>query len=413
MQTWEGELRCFHTDPVNIKSRFIRTRVWSVKHDAGSRFDKVTFQYFRYERETTRSTQVTFNYFHLVITSQELDVERTGDIEFLSNLTADLLDAAGSCKVYLLCREHQCSITGVNTRKFYVFRDSIFYHLTVLCHSVELNFFCILEELWNNYRIFFRYFGSHFQEVFQFFIIIANIHCRTRKNVRRTNQHRITYFFHKAFHIFETGQLLPSRLVDTQLVKHCRELVTVFGTVDRDRRSTQYRNRLTIKFHSQVVRNLSAYRHNHTARLFEIDHIEHTFERKFVEVQAVAHIIVSRNRFRVVVNHDRLVSQFAGSLNRIHRTPVKFNRATDTVSTRAQHDYWFFILIIVHIITFHCIRHIQIVSQFRMFGSNRIDAFYCRKNPHSFTMSTYSQVFFLHVSSRVQYETCNLEVREA
>ena len=41
----------------------------------------------------------------------------TGDIEFLSNLTADLLDAAGSCKVYLRCREHQCSITGVNTRK--------------------------------------------------------------------------------------------------------------------------------------------------------------------------------------------------------------------------------------------------------------------------------------------------------
>ena len=36
--------------------------------------------------------------------------------------------------------------------------------------------------------------------------------------------------------------------VDTQLVKHSRELVTVFGTVDRNRRSTQYRNRLAIKF---------------------------------------------------------------------------------------------------------------------------------------------------------------------
>jgi len=33
--------------------------------------------------------------------------------------------------------------------------------------------------------------------------------------------------------------------------------------------------------------------------------------REFVEVQTVAHIVVSRNRFGVVVDHDRLVTQFA------------------------------------------------------------------------------------------------------
>ena len=89
----------------------------------------------------------------------------------------------------------------------------------------------------------------------------------------------------------------------------------------------------------QVVRDLSAYRDDHTTRLFEVDYIKYTFERKFVEVETVAHIIVSRNRFRVVVNHDRLVTQFAGSLNCIHRAPVKFYRATDTVSTRPQYNY--------------------------------------------------------------------------
>ena len=34
--------------------------------------------------------------------------------------------------------------------------------------------------------------------------------------------------------------------------------------------------------------------------MFEIDYVKYTFERKFVEVETVAHIIVSRNRFRVV-----------------------------------------------------------------------------------------------------------------
>ena len=220
-----------------------------------------------------------------------------------------------------------------------MFRNCVFHHFTILGNSIKFNFFCIFKELRNNYRVFFRNFGSHLQEVFQFFVIVANIHSSSRKNVRRTNQYRIAYFFYESFHLFETGKFHPCRLVDTQLVKHSRELVTVFSTVDRDRRSTQYRNRLAVKFHSQVVRNLSTYRDNHTARLFQIDYVEYTFERKLVEVQTVAHIIVSRNRFRVVVNHDRLVTQFAGSLNCIHRAPVKFYRATDTVSTRTQYDY--------------------------------------------------------------------------
>ena len=40
----------------------------------------------------------------------------------------------------------------------------------------KTGFFCIFKELRNNYRVFFRNFGSHLQEVFQFFVIVANIH---------------------------------------------------------------------------------------------------------------------------------------------------------------------------------------------------------------------------------------------
>ena len=242
VKTGERELRSFHTDPIDVERSLVRLAVRSIQHDAGSCFDKVTFQHLRYEREATGSTQVTFNYLHLVVAGKELDVERTGDIQFFSNLTADLLDAAGSCKVNLLCWEYQCSVTGVYTGKFYVLGNSVFNHFTVLSYRVELNFLCIFEELRNNYRIFFRYFGSHLQEVFQFFVIVANVHSRTREYVRRTNQYRITYFFYKSLHFFKAGQFHPSRLVDAKLVEHCRELVTVFGTVDGNRRSTQYRN---------------------------------------------------------------------------------------------------------------------------------------------------------------------------
>ena len=65
----------------------------------------------------------------------------------------------------------------MNTGKLYVFGDCVFYHFTILRNGIKFNLFRIFKELGNNNRIFFRNFGSHLQEVLQFFIVIANIHC--------------------------------------------------------------------------------------------------------------------------------------------------------------------------------------------------------------------------------------------
>ena len=128
------------------------------------------------------------------------------------------------------------------TGKLYVLGDGVFYHFTVLGNSVELNLLGVLQELGYHHRIFLRYLSSHLQEVFQFFFIVAYVHRSTGEHVRRTHQYRIAHLLYKAFHIFQAGEFLPSRLVDAQLVEHGRELVTVFGTVDGDGGSTQHGN---------------------------------------------------------------------------------------------------------------------------------------------------------------------------
>ena len=53
VQTGERELRSFHTNPVDIECRLVRTSIRSIQHDAGSSFNKVTLQHLRHERETT------------------------------------------------------------------------------------------------------------------------------------------------------------------------------------------------------------------------------------------------------------------------------------------------------------------------------------------------------------------------
>ena len=147
MQTGEGELAGLHTNPVDIVSRLVGLGVRSVKHNLCSSLDEVALQHLADEGERTGSAEVALDNLHLVITRQELNVERSGDVQFLSNLTADLLDAASCCEVDLLGREHQRGVARVYTGKLNVLGDGIFYNLTVLCHGVKLDFLGILQEL--------------------------------------------------------------------------------------------------------------------------------------------------------------------------------------------------------------------------------------------------------------------------
>ena len=171
---------------------------------------------------------------HLVVACQELDIERTGNIEFLRNLAADFLDAACRCKVNLLCRNTsvaspECTPANSTCSEMAYSTTSPFW--ATASNSIS---FGVLQELGYHHRYSFRYLSSHLQEVFQFFFIVAYIHRSTGEYVRRTHQYRIAHLLYKAFHIFQAGEFLPSRLVDAQLVEHGRELVTVFGTVDGD-----------------------------------------------------------------------------------------------------------------------------------------------------------------------------------
>ena len=74
------------------------------------------------------------------------------------------------------------------------------------------------------------------------------------------------------------AMIFSSGLVNAELVEHGRELIAVLCTVDIDRRRTQHGHSLTIKLHCEVVRNLTTHRDNHTTRLLEIDHVEHSLQ---------------------------------------------------------------------------------------------------------------------------------------
>ena len=342
-----------------------------------------------------------------------MDIERTADIQLFSDLAADLLDSASRLEVDLLGREYERCVARMDTCKLDVLRNCVLDNLTVLRHSVELDLLGILQELRNHNGILLRNLGSSSQESFELLLIVADVHRCTRKHVRRTHQNGVANLIDKLVDILHIRQFLPRGLVDTELIEHTRKLVAVLGAVDRQRRGAQHGNILMVELHCQVVGDLTTHRNDHTARGFEIHHVHYALERQLVEVQTVAHIVVGRNGFGVVIDHNRLVAQLASRLDCIDRAPVELNRRADAVGTRAQHHNRLLVLEERNVVILTVVGHIEIVGQLGVLRSNRIDTLDGGQYVSLLTQCAYGQHLLVHILAALAYETCNLEVRES
>ena len=71
---------------------------------------------------------------------------------------------------------------------------------------------------------------------------------------------------------------------------------------------------------------------------FSVDDVHNTLESKLIKVETVAHVIVGRHRFRVVIDHNRPISLLTNGVKCLHTTPVELHGTTYSVSSRAQND---------------------------------------------------------------------------
>ena len=120
----------------------------------------------------------------------------------------------------------------MNARILNVFADAVLNDFAILSHCVKLYLVGFLHELRNHNGIFLAYLACEREETLQLLVIVANIHRRARKHIRRTHQNRESNPIYKRLHVVHTCERAPFGLVDAELIEHCRELVAVFGAVD-------------------------------------------------------------------------------------------------------------------------------------------------------------------------------------
>ena len=95
---------------------------------------------------------------------------------------------------------------------------------------------------------------------------------------------------------------------------------------------------LFVQIHGEVVGYLTTGGDDDTMRLFQVNDVQYALKRQLVKVQAVAHIIVRRDRFRIIVDHDGTPTFLADGVQRLYATPVELDTRSNAIGARAQHD---------------------------------------------------------------------------
>ena len=102
----------------------------------------------------------------------------------------------------------------MHSGKLNMLRNSIGYDFTFVGNCVNFNFLGILDKLRNYYRVLFRNFCSQGKEKIKFLPVGNHVHGCTRQHIRRTDQHRKTYYIHKIINLLYLHQFFPARLIN-------------------------------------------------------------------------------------------------------------------------------------------------------------------------------------------------------
>jgi hypothetical protein len=187
-----------------------------------------------------------------------------------------------------------------------VLSNRIVENVAFVCNSIELDLFCVDNELGHNNWFVCCNFGSKVQKVSELTFVRRNTHRCTREDETWSDKHGVANIFGKGNCIVLGSQQGPRRLLDSQGVQHARELTPILSTFDITSIRAQNIHARLGEVASKVVRNLSANRNDKTGRCLAFVNVQNAFETQLFKIQLVTLVIVRTHSFWVVVDNDAL-----------------------------------------------------------------------------------------------------------
>jgi hypothetical protein len=131
-------------------------------------------------------------------------------------------------------------------------------------------------------------------------------------------------------------------LEQTELVDERGEPLAVLRQIDRVGRGAEDRDACVLERLREVERGLPAelddHAHEGAVPLLDVEDLEHVLRGQRLEVQAVGGVIVGRHRFRVAVDHDRLIARIRERETRMAATIIELDPLPDPVRAATEDD---------------------------------------------------------------------------
>ena len=132
--------------------------------------------------------------------------------------------------------------------------------------------------------------------------------------------------------------MAPRGRAHAEAVEERRELRAILGHRDRGQRVAEQRHARLLQRGREAERRLPAERDDDAERPLQLDDVEHALERHRLEIEAVAGVVVGRDRLRIRVHEHDLVPEPAERLRGAHAAVVELDPLADPVRAGAEHD---------------------------------------------------------------------------
>ena len=215
--------------------------------------------------------------------------------------------------------------------------------------------------------------------------------------------------------VVDARQFPPARLVYAEAVHECREFVAVLGVVNPLGLRAEHRHVLLVEARGEVLWYLPARREDHAVGCLQLDDVHDALECEFVEVEAVTHIVVGRDRLGVVVDHHRPPPVVAHGLQRVDAAPVKLDGRADAVGSRPEHDDRAVVVLVVDVAAHAVVGEVEVVGPCGILGRQRVDLLDHRHDARRLADGAHGQAVALVVGIHafLEHGAGYLEVREA
>ena len=171
---------------------------------------------------------------------------------------------------------------------------------------------------------------------------------------------------------------------------------------------------LLVEAHGKVVRNLSAGRNYYTVGRLKVEDVKHALEGQFVEVETVAHVVVGRHGFGVVIDHYRTETFLPDGVQCLYTAPVEFYGRSDAVGSRSEYHYRTMVVLERNVVGNGAVGEVEVVGLCGIFGSEGVNLLHIGHNACHLTACADGHLCLLHLHFLFQSDgACHLEIGES